>query len=670
MNDHQSPSHTEPDPDGSSTDVDRGSETGGHDDGGGGSGDGGRPRTGFFKWLPWEKLSIWALFLFLVWSLREFFLVIFLTFIFSYIMTSVVRSAIRIFAPGHDRQWLHRVLVTVSFLLLLGSLYGLVVFLKEPFKEQINRMVLRIRSLDVQPQTIWDDLARETIGQWRYNKLYNDAEGREREEEDLAAFREDKYQSTELERFRSLKENVTTLLRKEVVEKRGEAAFRRLQASNSVPDALRDWIRETRASDIYLAAVEEWNERYDQDYARNHGAVRAIGTEPSLEDHKQDRVTYEAARNDWVLNQIANQEMDVPDEAFNALIDDFKDYLGEKAWNELVDSERYEEEFRALYEKITEFDKDSYPYEKFVALDAALQKGEEHFQEALVKEADPEQLEKEIRESFRRTRQTALANEVLEDWKFLQIEDLKKKVQDQIPTLAGVVGQFARDLAQFVVYFTLSLLLSFFIAFDLPRIKKGIARLERSRVRDFYNEIAPGLAAFGSLIGRAFQAQGVIAICNTLLTFVLIRILELDFEIFLCTIVFFCSFIPVLGVVLSTIPIALIALVDKGLMASVGAVVGILVIHFIETSILNPKILGEMLHLHPVLVLGILVVGEHYFGVWGLLLGVPIMVYIIRYVILNEGPLPSATAAVAAQRPAAAKGRRAPSEREQTVAAK
>ena len=182
-----------------------------------------------------EKLSIWALFLFLVWSLREFFLVIFLTFIFSYIMTSVVRSAIRIFAPKHDGQWLHRILVTVSFLLLLGSLYGLVIFLKEPFKEQINRMALRIRSLDVQPQTIWDDLARETIGKWRYNELYKDAAGREREEEDLDAFREDKYQSTELERFRSLKENVTTLLRKEVVDKRGEAAFKRLQASNSVP---------------------------------------------------------------------------------------------------------------------------------------------------------------------------------------------------------------------------------------------------------------------------------------------------------------------------------------------------------------------------------------------------------------------------------------------------
>ncbi|MFP6739806.1 MAG: AI-2E family transporter, partial [Planctomycetota bacterium] len=64
---------------------------------------------------------------------------------------------------------------------------------------------------------------------------------------------------------------------------------------------------------------------------------------------------------------------------------------------------------------------------------------------------------------------------------------------------------------------------------------------------------------------------------------------------------------------------------------------GILVIHLIEAWILNPKILGDMLHLHPVMVLAILAVGEHFFGVWGLLLGVPVIVYILRFVILDEG---------------------------------
>ena len=45
------------------------------DDGGG--------RFRFLEWLPWEKLTIWALFLLLVYSLRSFFFIVFLTFIIA-----------------------------------------------------------------------------------------------------------------------------------------------------------------------------------------------------------------------------------------------------------------------------------------------------------------------------------------------------------------------------------------------------------------------------------------------------------------------------------------------------------------------------------------------------------------------------------------------------------
>ena len=52
--------------------------------------------------------------------------------------------------------------------------------------------------------------------------------------------------------------------------------------------------------------------------------------------------------------------------------------------------------------------------------------------------------------------------------------------------------------------------------------------------------------------------------------------------------------------------------------------------------VLSPKIIGKVLHLHPVLILVIIVVGEHLFGIWGLLLGVPVAVYILRVAMLNE----------------------------------
>jgi predicted PurR-regulated permease PerM len=50
----------------------------------------------------------------------------------------------------------------------------------------------------------------------------------------------------------------------------------------------------------------------------------------------------------------------------------------------------------------------------------------------------------------------------------------------------------------------------------------------------------------------------------------------------------------------------------------------ILVIHALETYFLNPKILGGASRIHPVLIVLALVLGEHYFGVAGALLAVPV----------------------------------------------
>ncbi len=46
-------------------------------------------------------------------------------------------------------------------------------------------------------------------------------------------------------------------------------------------------------------------------------------------------------------------------------------------------------------------------------------------------------------------------------------------------------------------------------------------------------------------------------------------------------------------------------------------------IHQVEANLLNPKIIGVAAKIHPVLVVLALIVGEHFFGLWGALLGVP-----------------------------------------------
>lgn len=70
------------------------------------------------------------------------------------------------------------------------------------------------------------------------------------------------------------------------------------------------------------------------------------------------------------------------------------------------------------------------------------------------------------------------------------------------------------------------------------------------------------MATFGRLFGKALQAQSAIAVVNTLLTGLGILFLRLPGVLGLSIVVFICSFVPVAGVFLSTIPIGLVALAE------------------------------------------------------------------------------------------------------------
>lgn len=178
----------------------------------------------------------------------------------------------------------------------------------------------------------------------------------------------------------------------------------------------------------------------------------------------------------------------------------------------------------------------------------------------------------------------------------------------------------------------LALLFSFLILFDSVRLSDLMKSLHNSRLKDFYQETAQPVIRFGYVVGRAIQAQAMIACVNTFLTLIGLIILGIPSVTLLSLIVFVCSFIPVLGVIISTAPMVLVALNTGGLMLAIAIVGMITVIHIIEAYGLNPLIYGKHLKLNPVLVLIILLVAYHSFGLWGMILGVPVAYYFIHEV--------------------------------------
>ena len=579
-------------------------------------------------WLPWEKAVVWGLILLTFYMLRSFFFTIFMVFIVSYIVRSIVMWVQSLLSPYEERIWLERVLTLACFALLLLGMFEVGQYIGPRLRLQGKALFDRVTRLDATKE--FNSILDKTVGAYLLRRDYEDETYNEKFEE----FRKNDVRFLDFERFGSLQ---STLLRRFETEKLAPRARNEIDSeSQKVTDEDYDhWFEEEKAPRVFAADRAKWTAQWQATLTAH---VRtSLRNDPTFDERQ---AILEMIVQDWETagrtGPLGNKEEWTSDLIARRIV-------------ALSESEESQESFKEFFAESQERDLIQelapYTYEDYTALTVAHEAGPEAFSDSLreiknfTDNVEEEDLLARQRIDFEYREQQKLTK-LWREGEGQQILATVTKYRDEGLTRVGAwVTKVPAQLIAIPTQLALALLLSLFITLDIAKLRRGLQKLENSRIRNFYQEIAPGLINFGRLMGRAFLAQGAIALCNTLLTFLSIKLLGIQNEYFLCAIVFLCSFIPVLGVVLSSVPIAIMALVQPGgsIWLSLYAIVAILVIHFVETSFFNPKIIGDMLHLHPVLVLAVLAIGEHFFGVWGLLLAVPVSVYIIRFVVLNEG---------------------------------
>lgn len=187
----------------------------------------------------------------------------------------------------------------------------------------------------------------------------------------------------------------------------------------------------------------------------------------------------------------------------------------------------------------------------------------------------------------------------------------------------------AQYLVSKIVSFMFMLLLIFmitgFILVDIDRIKSFfftmVPAADRKSFKDFLSRLDQRLSG-------VVRGQLTICLVNAVLTLIGLLIFKIKFAFVLATIAGILSIVPIFGSILSTIPIVLVALTISPLSGLI-ALLWIIGIHTLEANFLNPKIMGHSAKIHPVLIILSLVAGEHFYGMIGALLAVPIMSIIV-----------------------------------------
>lgn len=178
---------------------------------------------------------------------------------------------------------------------------------------------------------------------------------------------------------------------------------------------------------------------------------------------------------------------------------------------------------------------------------------------------------------------------------------------------------FGKSIVGFGVSLILGLMIGFYLLFDFERANKGIEKLLPNSWKAGYKELT-------NRINTSLRSyvQGVLIVMT--LVFIT-QSIGLTIAGMKAPILFalFCAVtdvIPYFGPYIGAIPAVIVGFTISPI-TGICVIISILVVQLLENNFYQPLIMGHTMKLHPVTIMVGLLVFEHFFGIWGMILATP-----------------------------------------------
>ncbi|MEO1770604.1 MULTISPECIES: AI-2E family transporter [Enterococcus] len=204
--------------------------------------------------------------------------------------------------------------------------------------------------------------------------------------------------------------------------------------------------------------------------------------------------------------------------------------------------------------------------------------------------------------------------------------------QDKLESGAGIIFQQLQNVGRVAVSFFLSFLLSFFFMIEKERTFQFSRHFLNSDYDWFFQDVHYFAKIFTETFGVVLEVQLIIALVNTGITTAGLALIGFNQLPSLAIMIFFLSLVPVAGVIISFIPLTLIAYSINGLQTVVYVLLLVMAVHVVESYILNPKLMSSRTKLPIFYTFVILLLSERFLGVWGLIVGIPIFTFFLEVI--------------------------------------
>jgi len=205
----------------------------------------------------------------------------------------------------------------------------------------------------------------------------------------------------------------------------------------------------------------------------------------------------------------------------------------------------------------------------------------------------------------------------------------EKKVMDYMQQGVSILLDYFTSVSKVSLQVLMAIILSLFFLLEKDRIIRFTKQFKTSKLAAFYDEMEYFGIKFVGTFGKVIEAQFIIAIVNCLLTTIGLWILGFPQLFGLAILIFGFGLIPVAGVFISLIPLCVIAYSIGGGMKVLYVLILVVIVHAVEAYVLNPQLMSSKTNLPVFFTFLILIFCEHFFGVWGLILGIPIVMFFL-----------------------------------------
>jgi len=236
------------------------------------------------------------------------------------------------------------------------------------------------------------------------------------------------------------------------------------------------------------------------------------------------------------------------------------------------------------------------------------------------------------------TRQLMFIGIQLSNFDINSYEDvISPQIRDVISTnLQSYViegGTFLIDWVTNVWKFSLNifiaLVLSLFLILEKDTTILFLNRFEYSKVGFIYIYYKRLAKNFVNSFAKVMETQIFISFINSIVSAIILSVIGFHQVIGLAFMIFILGLIPVAGVIISLIPLSIIAFKLGGLIKILYILGMIVVLHALEAYLLNPKLMSMKTKIPMFFTFIILIMAEHFMGIWGLLFGIPLFLFFL-----------------------------------------